>query len=273
MITLPQGRMISHSKSGYRRLHPYNPQVYFNANIFIQKDGKPEKIWWGDLDLAVDGLYLKTVAEANEVTLYVLPEFEGRIDNPTLASAVWDTTKEVIEVTPEYIEKEKARRAENLRLSRIASIGKLRKEIALNRTFKEKVLDYHKTVHIPFGLLMEKFYEVIKNKDISFRKTHGYFTAYFLDEFLKKELNAGAFDIHPSAIWLGRKLNKKLRKIDYIVEKNFNQDFKYSDFGRYVTCNYCVEDIYYANKEGLNLNSYDETLLYIKKDYLKEQFN
>ena len=48
------------------------------------------------------------------------------------------------------ITKEKARRAENLRLSRIASIGKLRKEIALNRTFKEKVLDYHKTVHIPF---------------------------------------------------------------------------------------------------------------------------
>lgn len=46
-VKLFSGRMISHSKSGYKEKFPYK-EVYFNANIFVLGEGK---IWYGDIDI------------------------------------------------------------------------------------------------------------------------------------------------------------------------------------------------------------------------------
>lgn len=49
-VGLQNGRMISSSKSAYRRAHPDRLPV-FNATI---TDSEGVCLWWGDLDLSVD---------------------------------------------------------------------------------------------------------------------------------------------------------------------------------------------------------------------------
>lgn len=68
---LPNGRMISHSKSWYRGEHPRNVPV-FNGTIALD-DGRG--VWWGDLDLTIDEPRLVDLARRLGCRLHVL--FEG----------------------------------------------------------------------------------------------------------------------------------------------------------------------------------------------------
>lgn len=70
------GRMISGSKSGYRRLYPDN-FVVFNANLCTKK----KKIWYGDLDLTLDKNALLEIAVEMGETLYVMYEMDARFEN------------------------------------------------------------------------------------------------------------------------------------------------------------------------------------------------
>ena len=72
-----EGRMISPSKSLYRITHPTHDTL-FNANIFTEKNGK---IWWGDLDLTLDDVKLKQIAQEIGEDLYILREMDGRFEN------------------------------------------------------------------------------------------------------------------------------------------------------------------------------------------------
>lgn len=74
---LISGRMISGSKSGYRKLYPNN-RVYFNANIFVLGEGK---VWFGDLDLTKDRELLEQISISCGKKLYVVPEMYGRFGN------------------------------------------------------------------------------------------------------------------------------------------------------------------------------------------------
>ena len=79
------GRMISGSKSGYRDRYPNN-LVIFNANVCTAQN----KIWYGDLDLALDKEKLSLLAVALGQDLYVLYEMDGRFENkksPIIKSA------------------------------------------------------------------------------------------------------------------------------------------------------------------------------------------
>ena len=68
----PWKRMISGSKSGYRRLYPDN-DVHFNMNIFT-----PSRIWWnGDLDLTKDNLALQEVCDEQGEEMIFLSEMLG----------------------------------------------------------------------------------------------------------------------------------------------------------------------------------------------------
>ena len=90
------GRMISGSKSGYRRANP-NSVCHFNANIVTINDGK---VWYGDLDLTKDAEALKLVAKETNTIIYVLREADGRFGEEGKPSvelikrAVWNTTEE-----------------------------------------------------------------------------------------------------------------------------------------------------------------------------------
>ena len=67
------GRMISGSKSGYRRRYP-NHDIIFNANIFTQNG----KEFHGDLDLTKDNLPLQRICNELGEEMIVLSEMLGR---------------------------------------------------------------------------------------------------------------------------------------------------------------------------------------------------
>jgi len=90
------GTMLSGSKSSYRTLHPNN-FVIFNSNVITKEHGK---IWWGDIDTAIDGITLKNISKKLNIIFYVLKERDARFDkeNDTtdalIKLSIWDTTKE-----------------------------------------------------------------------------------------------------------------------------------------------------------------------------------
>lgn len=77
------GRMISHSKSGYRDKFPDN-EVYFNSNIFVLGEGK---IWYGDIDLTKEKDKLENIAKQIGKDLYILREMDGRFENENLGDS------------------------------------------------------------------------------------------------------------------------------------------------------------------------------------------
>lgn len=80
------GRMISGSKSLYRRAHP-DHTVVFNANLCTAGG----KFWYGDLDITLDQERLQELADTIGETVYVLYESDGRFENegrPLLHNAI-----------------------------------------------------------------------------------------------------------------------------------------------------------------------------------------
>jgi hypothetical protein len=84
------GRMISGSKSWYRKNYPEN-RVFFNANIFVLGEGK---VWWGDLDITKDQEQLEKISAICGKKLYVLQELDGRFENEN-ADDEWVTKRAV----------------------------------------------------------------------------------------------------------------------------------------------------------------------------------
>lgn len=81
------GRMMSGSKSGYSNSYPANVPV-FNGNLITEKLGK---IWFGDIDLTLDGDKIQTLSIALGEKIYVLREMDARFENensPKLDKAV-----------------------------------------------------------------------------------------------------------------------------------------------------------------------------------------
>jgi hypothetical protein len=70
------GRMVSGSKSSYRRRHP-SRLVAFNANLLIEG----EKVWWGDIDVTADEKALVAIAGSLDADVRVLYELDGRFRN------------------------------------------------------------------------------------------------------------------------------------------------------------------------------------------------
>ncbi len=282
---LHKARMISASKSGYRNRYPYN-KVIFNAKVYDSLEKIANPIWHGDLDINYDGTNLKNIAQTIGKTLYVV--YESGFNIPS--EIVWDTTQIIPVVTKEYIALKIKEEEEYLRDSRIATIKKYRSQILENKQYEKvdfiKIGAYRKKINFPQKLLEEEFAEFYKiasqfkrrpkRSSPRFKKyflEFGYFTSYFLEIYLKNKLNIqDGYMINPSSIWISRGLNKKLRAIDFAIEKVFDPNFNYTQFGRFVTCNYCVDYLYSLNEQQISQKSYEDEYLYIRDGYEKERF-
>ena len=86
---LRNGRMMSGSK-----ISPKGHICVWNANIVTKSQGK---IWFGDLDLTLDGKKLKLIADQIGEPLYVLREMDCRFETTNdstdvlIEKAVWST--------------------------------------------------------------------------------------------------------------------------------------------------------------------------------------
>jgi hypothetical protein len=89
-------RMIGGSKTRYSQLHPED-FVVFNANIIMPGYGK---VWYGDLNLTLDWIVLKSIAKSLNTTLYILWEMDARFGEEMksiedlIKKAVWNTTED-----------------------------------------------------------------------------------------------------------------------------------------------------------------------------------
>jgi hypothetical protein len=87
-------RMIGGSKVQYSQVHPED-LVVFNANIIMSGYGK---IWYGDLNLTLDWIALKSIAQSLNTILYILWESDGRFGEENkpidelIKKSVWNTT-------------------------------------------------------------------------------------------------------------------------------------------------------------------------------------
>lgn len=88
------GRMIAPSKSNYVMNHP-DHTVVFNANVFTPTGGR---IWYGDLDITVDGDALKAMAVQQDEELYVFRESAGQEANPDWNAAVARITADTVTI-------------------------------------------------------------------------------------------------------------------------------------------------------------------------------
>jgi hypothetical protein len=74
----PPGRLISYSKTSYLEDYPKHV-VVFNANLCVGS----HKVWFGDLDLNLDGDKLQRIANQLGKSVHVLYESDGRFQHET----------------------------------------------------------------------------------------------------------------------------------------------------------------------------------------------
>lgn len=87
------GRLLSGSKIGYESRYP-NHKIVFNGNLVIEGQGK---VWFGDLNLTLDGDKLQRLANESGAKVYVLREMDARFkteDKPLIGNAVATYTPE-----------------------------------------------------------------------------------------------------------------------------------------------------------------------------------
>ena len=279
------GRMISGSKSYYRKLFPFNI-VCFNANIFIHNGKEFEKIWYGDLDITKDGYLLKEIAFNNNVILYVLSEMDGRFGNENtqnvLSNKFWDTTENLIIVDEEYIKlKEKELKAKKRKLAKERKEQE-RKSILLNNSFEIKEIKeilnckVLKEIKITKKMLDKQFNALIKRnlryiKTLSVENARDYikrihtkrdcFSNIFLDYILMKELKLETKNqIKYNNNWTTQFLFDLLKEYDYKFETTIGNKVKKEKLNSYYLCNI---DINLANKEKANILSYEDGVIYV----------
>jgi hypothetical protein len=94
-LGLHHGRMISGSKTGYRRAYPDNV-VVFNAAL---ADAGGRDLWRGDLDLTLDEPKLVALAADLGTTIHVLYESDARLIGRSEPYQL-DLAPAVVRITP-----------------------------------------------------------------------------------------------------------------------------------------------------------------------------
>ena len=87
-------RMLGAHKIDYRMANE-GDLIVFNANVLMSGYGK---IWYGDLNLTLEWIILKSIAQSLNTTLHILWEMdarfgeEGKPFKELIEKAVWNTT-------------------------------------------------------------------------------------------------------------------------------------------------------------------------------------
>lgn len=288
---LEQGRMISDSKSGYKEEHLFNT-VCFNANIFIKKAEVYFKIWYGDLDISLEGDILKKIAEELKTTLYVVKEMDGRFKNENRQDvqtvSVWDTTMVTPFIDEEKYKKLMAARKKTLEEKKNTKMEKYKQERELSErlpkiemsmimdtrvvkkiTVRKEELDIH----------LKKLSAITRTKKDANKEEfmpEVIFANDFLDYKIKRELGLEDFkDINYSGLWIGEEFNRTLNRYNKDFDSRFMSKeeleasylpetlFEYSSY----MSTYRYRN---TNEKGYSNSSLEDLTIYVLEGYLKK---
>lgn len=86
------GRLLSWSKSEYRKEHPTH-RVFYNANVYTIVDGTAIKLWYGDVDLTADQSTLQALVDELGKSIYITFEQPYRFEEVTVERLEADLTQ------------------------------------------------------------------------------------------------------------------------------------------------------------------------------------
>lgn len=281
------GRMIGHSKSAYREKNPHNT-IAFNGNIFIKDKRTFKKIFWGDLDINVDGEALKAIAIESKKTLYVLNEMDGRFENDNqqdvVSLAIWNTEEEIPFVSKEsiIIEKENSERVREERkareVARIAELQSINSKFKIkeatkinNKYIQEYLKIYDKDIETAFdGFRHGILSRICDNKDQDSIYWEKYnikkepsFSSWYVERLLTQRLKIELKDIDVSYYWSNDSTFEFLSEYDYEIELLLNPKAKREDTKHWWLCNINYE---ISNKNENNLKTFKNQAIYVLTD-------
>jgi len=293
-------RMISSSKSFYRGQHEYN-LISFNGNIFLKEKDTFIKVWWGDIDISLEGDILKKISNDIGKTLYVVSEMEGRFGNENnqniLEVAIWDTTQETPYVTQdmfdEFERKKEIKLQEQIKKNKENTIELKKTSDSLPLTKPKEIFGKKIINHLDFSIKeLDDFYNNLLletqkdaqeyvSKNMSYDSSMNWdlsflFSNEFIDYILRQKLNLD-FDkdtLNPSSFVVGEetnslfiKYNDKFESIIFNEERNTLKDALYHPYtyGSFLAT--CFYD--YTNKKGFSNSSFFPNRIYILEDYLR----
>lgn len=286
---LQKGRIISFVKEDYQNEHPFNT-VFFNANIFIKKSGIFLKVWFGDLDISLEGEVLKRISKEAGVKLYVLREEDGRRSKTknqnVIEDCAWHTDMDTPYISHDeqkrLIEESQVRQAENLSNKIVEySLEKQNSSklpvIDIDSLFDTKVIK--KIVIDPedIDLFFDKAVSItaanrVESDEVEFMED--LFANLFFDQILKEELGIENSTIRVSSFWIGEEFNNIMN----IYNKKFDSKFMseeqianlYPD-GQYFQYSSYFSTFQYSNSNelGFSNSSLTNFTIYVLEDYNK----
>jgi len=295
---LPLGFMLSGSKSFYRLKYRHNT-IVFNSNIFFFNDINQlwEKIWFGDIDISLQGDILKDISKEIGHPLYVVSEMNGRFgnaDNQNIDSCyIWNTNEDTPFISNEKfqeLEKERIKKEEEAKKERIKcriediELSNSLPIIHLNEVFGRKIIN-----HLDFSIEeFEDFFqktipEEVKDTYINDEtEEEEYIPSFnlsdkFIDYLLLKYLNL-SFDrdsLNPSCFVVGEETNDIFRKFNQRFEKQclkglFSEDLHDEDFLFHYGSFLAVDNINSTNKLGHSNKSFKKNRIYILEGYKRK---
>jgi len=280
------GRMISHSKSGYYNTHKWH-KVVFNANIYVMYRQVPVKIWYGDLDISLDGDKLKEVSKILDTKLYILRESDGRfVDESNVdieKKSFWNTEEETPYVDAKYIKyKEQESKYEREIEGIYQKISILKNDYTDSKLPIVKELktigsrDVISKITFPFKYIKDELgkekdkYDKFGNK---YKKEDNLMVNLLLDKYLIKKfkLKKGR-EINYSSFWIGENTAEKLRKISFEFESYIGKKYKEDDI-TILSTYLCVMTKCYTIDEGISIKSYELNTLYIAGEVDQKERN
>jgi len=154
------------SKSYYSKTYQFN-KITFNSSIYIKNGNKNKmiKIFYGDIDLTINGKKLKEIAYKHKIKMYVVHEgFSGNYQNLKLFE-VWNTEQYIPTLTKKKIKYLKKERKVISKLMEIQEKIKLKEDIYFNNLIPLKYLEKKEKINfIPFSHRVNNKKELIKKE-------------------------------------------------------------------------------------------------------------
>jgi len=285
------------SKSLYRKNNKWNT-VIFNSSIFVKEKNDFINIWFGDIDISLEGDKLKKISKLISKELYVC--YEGLSPKNMKEKYTWNTSKKVPFIDDKkYNKLEKKEKKKNKKLKK-KNKKYLKKMIIENhkipidknintihdkhieKVIKIDIKDFEKKLN----KFIKKIKKIVKKRNKYLYKDNKneedyfvleelqnklekleYFSYIYTTKLLEKKFNVGDDkQLNYSEFWISDDTNNFFRKIELKIKKLIYKKTKLKNISPFpsVLCNIEYKYLLRDNKK-VNMKSYKFLNIYVRK--------